>query len=535
MASGSGAQYPPSRGDHRYGSRSCGMLLTNDDVLGDAIPKHQQDPLRRACYSLLKLRAGAANKFPGSNPVSLNSDNLQSLKQTDYRVTWKSDGTRYMILINSGGCYLIDRSFNFRRVRMRFPLLQQANRGTTHNNSTLLDGEMVIDTDPKTLKQKRRYLAFDLMAINGVSVIESPFGERLKMLEEQVIRPRRNLQRNPYYNKYDLEPFGIEVKKFWLLSDINDLVNKFTPELSHDTDGLIFQGWNDRYVPFTHLGLLKWKPPEMNSVDFLFELDGTCKNPSLYLYEGGTKKFMRGNRVVMRNGDDAAKWLSSGSIIECSYYEEDVWCFMRVRKDKNTPNAFRTYESVMRSIKDNITEEVLLDRIRKIVHFTTTNTNAIRRSTGGGGGHGTWRPTTTHCKTSGISGHLTAKCHSSCANKGVGGVRKEWVPKVNNKIVQAAGKEANSGNEVAGEEVDDRVECILSSNSNETAVRIGVGRDGMVQSNVPSHVKARTYSGRFNRTGRKETLPKQVHISHSNPFSVLDSDPETSIHESLDE
>ncbi|KAI3883068.1 hypothetical protein MKW92_014076, partial [Papaver armeniacum] len=185
MASGSGAHYPPSRGDHRYGSRSGGVLLTNDDVLGDAIPKHQQDSLRRACYSLLKLRAGAASKFPGSNPVSLNSENLESLRKIDYRATWKADGTRYMMLINSGGCYLIDRSFNFRRVRMRFPLLQQPNRGTHNNNSTLLDGEMVIDTDPKTHKQKRRYLAFDLMAINGVSVIECPFGERLKMLEEQ--------------------------------------------------------------------------------------------------------------------------------------------------------------------------------------------------------------------------------------------------------------------------------------------------------------------------------------------------------------
>ncbi|KAI3883069.1 hypothetical protein MKW92_014077 [Papaver armeniacum] len=264
----------------------------------------------------------------------------------------------------------------------------------------------------------------------------------------------------------------------------------------------------------------------MNSVDFLYEqVDGTCEN--LYLYEGGMKKFLDGNRVVLSNGEDASEFLSSGNIIECSYYEENVWCFMRVRKDKDTPNAFRTYESVMRSIKDNITQEVLLDHIRKIVHSATT-TNEIRRSTGEG--HERWRPNTTPCKTSGPSGHLTGKCH---ANKGVG-VRKEWAPKLNNKVVQDAGvvqsqendKEANSGNEVAGLDHDDRVECILSSNSN---VR-------MVELNAPSSVSvtARTYSGRFNGTGRKESLPKQVSVSHSNPFSLLDSDPETSIHESLE-
>ncbi|AQK49449.1 mRNA capping enzyme family protein [Zea mays] len=31
-------------------------------------------------------------------------------------------------------------------------------------------------------------------------------------------------------------------------------------------------GWDDPYVTRTHEGLLKWKYPEMNSVDFLFEV-----------------------------------------------------------------------------------------------------------------------------------------------------------------------------------------------------------------------------------------------------------------------
>ena len=48
-------------------------------------------------------------------------DNLQLLRQRYYYATWKADGTRYMMLITMDGCYLIDRSFNFRRVQMRFP------------------------------------------------------------------------------------------------------------------------------------------------------------------------------------------------------------------------------------------------------------------------------------------------------------------------------------------------------------------------------------------------------------------------------
>jgi hypothetical protein len=37
---------------------------------------------------------------------------------------------------------------------------------------TLLDGEMIIDTLPDSQKQERRYLIYDMMAINSVSIIE---------------------------------------------------------------------------------------------------------------------------------------------------------------------------------------------------------------------------------------------------------------------------------------------------------------------------------------------------------------------------
>ncbi|MCL7033136.1 hypothetical protein MKW94_027506 [Papaver nudicaule] len=330
-----------------HGSRSGNVVvLTNDDVLGDAIPRQEQEFLRSKCYFLLRLN-GEPNRFPGSHPVSLDKKNLEYLGQTDrdYRVTWKADGTRYLMLLNSDGCYLIDRNFNFRKVQLRFPLAQ----GNGVHDLTLLDGEMVIDTHPETNKQVRRYLVFDVMSIDGESVIQRSFGERWEMLEQQVIGPR-DLESN---YRYELEPFGVEIKKFWLLSEITDLLEKFTPTLLHGADGLIFQAWTDKYVPFTHTELLKWKSHDMNSVDFLVKHTGS--NPSLYLNEKGRMKCMFGHKVVFRNGEDP------------SQLSEKIIDYMRVREDKSTPNAFSTYEKVKRSIDDNITEEVLLDHIREIV------------------------------------------------------------------------------------------------------------------------------------------------------------------------
>ncbi|KAK9290060.1 hypothetical protein L1049_008224 [Liquidambar formosana] len=350
------------------------VVMTNDDVLGDSIPFDQQESLRQFCYQSLKLAVGVRgnSQFPGSHPVSLNRDNLQLLRQRYYYATWKADGTRYMMLITVDGCYLIDRNFCFRRVQMRFPC-KHTNEGLAEktHHFTLLDGEMIIDTMPDSQKQERRYLIYDMMAINQVSVIERPFNERWKMLEKEVIEPRnyerQNIyqSRNPYY-RYDLEPFRVRRKDFWLLSTVTKLLKEFIPRLSHDADGLIFQGWDDPYVPRTHEGLLKWKYPEMNSVDFLFEMDNDRQ--LLYLYERGKKKLMEGNRVVFKDDSDPASY--SGKIVECSWdSEEDVWVCMRIRTDKSTPNDFNTYKKVMRSIRDNITEDILLNEISEIIRL----------------------------------------------------------------------------------------------------------------------------------------------------------------------
>ncbi|XP_035544420.1 mRNA-capping enzyme-like isoform X1 [Juglans regia] len=353
------------------------VVMTNDDILGDEIPRDQQDEMRRFCYQTLKLGVGARGnaQFPGSHPVSLDRDNLQLLRQRYYYATWKADGTRYMMLITIDGCYLIDRSFNFRRVQMRFPC-RNTNDGLadkTHH-FTLLDGEMIIDTLPDSQKQERRYLIYDMMAINQVSVIERPFYERWKMLEKEVIElrnyERHNIYqcRNPYY-RYDLEPFRVRRKDFWLLSTVTKLLKEFIPRLSHTADGLIFQGWDDPYVPRTHEGLLKWKYPEMNSVDFLFEIEDDNRQ-LLFLYERGKKKLIegKGSRVAFRDGSEPS--LYSGKIIECSWdSEEEEWVCMRIRPDKSTPNAFNTYMKVMRSIKDNITQEVLLNEIDEIIRL----------------------------------------------------------------------------------------------------------------------------------------------------------------------
>ncbi|CAO2824136.1 unnamed protein product [Amaranthus hypochondriacus] len=143
--------------------------MTNDDVLGDKIPVQQEHQLRILCCGILKVKGLS---FPGSHPVSLSRKNLELLRQRYYYATWKADGTRYMMLLCRDGAYLVDRCFNFRRVQMKFPRKNM----TELHHFTLLDGEMIIDT-VSPHKQERRYLIYDLIAINCVSLAEVGYSQ----------------------------------------------------------------------------------------------------------------------------------------------------------------------------------------------------------------------------------------------------------------------------------------------------------------------------------------------------------------------
>nr|GMD43389.1 mRNA-capping enzyme-like isoform X1 [Ipomoea batatas] len=230
---------------------------------------------------------------------------------------------------------------------------------------------MIIDTLPDTQKQERRYLIYDMMALNHMPIVDRPFYERWKMIEKEIIEPRNSERqriiqsRNPYY-RYELEPFRVRRKDFWLLSAVTKLLKEFIPKLSHDADGLVFQGWDDPYVPRTHEGLLKWKYAEMNSVDFLFEIRDDRE--LLFLNDGKNLKLMDGNTVVFPDCSDPSVY--SGKIIECSWNSDNQeWVCMRVRIDKGTPNDYHTYRKVLKSITDNITEDVLLNEIHEIIQL----------------------------------------------------------------------------------------------------------------------------------------------------------------------
>ncbi|KRT78546.1 hypothetical protein AMK59_7819, partial [Oryctes borbonicus] len=297
--------------------------------------------------------------FPGSQPVSMDVHNIQLLHQKPYRVSWKADGTRYMMLIDGEDeVYLFDRDHNIFKVNgLRFPHRKDLHR---HLKDTLIDGEMVIDK----VKDENipRYLAYDIIKFEGQDVAKMPFDPtRLSCTENEIIKPRHQAMEAGYINKSS-EPFSVRKKDFWHITQAKSLLGeKFAKALSHEPDGLIFQPSKEPYKAGRCDDVLKWKPLDMNSIDFRLKIvkeegAGIVARKVGHLYVGQLDAPFAKMKYTTALQD------LDNKIVECKF-EENQWKFMRERTDKSFPNSFTTAKAVCGSIQDPITKEKLLQFI----------------------------------------------------------------------------------------------------------------------------------------------------------------------------
>ncbi|XP_034938933.1 mRNA-capping enzyme-like [Chelonus insularis] len=301
------------------------------------------------------------NGFPGSQPVSMDWENIVLLNIKPYRVSWKADGTRYMMLIQADNeVFFIDRDNSVFQVSgLVFPHPRDLSRNL---KDTLLDGEMVIDKANGT--EYPRYLVYDVIMYDGNDVSKkSFFPDRYTIIEREVMGGRyRALKESRIYREQ--EPFSVRQKQFWDITQVNSLLSeKFTKQLGHEPDGLIFQPSKEPYISGTAAEVLKWKPLSLNSVDFKLKIVvesgmGIVPRKIGHLYVGGLKKPFDYIKITTEIKD------LNNKIIECKF-ENGHWVFMRQRTDKSFPNSFTTAQSVCQSIRAPVTSEDLCDYIEK--------------------------------------------------------------------------------------------------------------------------------------------------------------------------
>ncbi|XP_040839689.1 mRNA-capping enzyme isoform X1 [Ochotona curzoniae] len=295
--------------------------------------------------------------FPGAQPVSMDKQNIKLLEQKPYKVSWKADGTRYMMLIDgTNEVFMIDRDNSvFHVSNLEFPFRKDLR---IHLSNTLLDGEMIIDR--VNGQAVPRYLIYDIIKFNAQPVGDCDFNIRLQCIEREIINPRHEKMKTGLIDKTQ-EPFSVRNKPFFDIHTSRKLLEgNFAKEVSHEMDGLIFQPIG-KYKPGRCDDILKWKPPSLNSVDFRLKItrmggEGLLPQNFGLLYVGGYERPFAQIKVTkeLKQYDN--------KIIECKF-ENNSWVFMRQRTDKSFPNAYNTAMAVCNSISNPVTKEMLFEFI----------------------------------------------------------------------------------------------------------------------------------------------------------------------------
>lgn len=417
------------------------MLPHLEKVKGDELKQLQKRTM------ILMQQDDEPSKFPGAQPVSFERRHLTpaepgmrpgpSLIAHPYFAAEKTDGVRYMFLVLAGkGAFTIDRNFDMRRLPpMRFPTRQDANASL---DATLLDGELIAERGgtgcpardaagnkrPRTDEgegdgaQKKppprlRFLAYDACRVAGRALCDEPLRERLMAVRREVLSPRYKLAATEPSAFAD-EPFTVELKDFFELGHLPHIFSHVATappdstdgmlyafqdpirNLSHGNDGIIFTPARDPYRPYTCPSLLKWKPANMNSVDFKLQTkwrkqSGFDRPQPRFFLCVATQGIIEPFCWITFNETDFARFASDphadSRIVECVYdpswrtveynpndFDEKTWDnprvvpggwrYERIREDKKLPNDKNTVSSIFNSVRDGVTAPELLHTLR---------------------------------------------------------------------------------------------------------------------------------------------------------------------------
>lgn len=211
--------------------------------------------------------------FIGAQPETLHFEHLHKINNNNYAVTDKADGERTLMFINSyGWIYFIDN--NCKNV-------MKTNIKSTSSNSILIDGELV-----KT-KSSLNFWAFDIIFYKGTD---------LRKAENANLLERLNLIKSLNISSLNTEQYKFNLKKYVFgnislgISILNEKYRNVSEE-SYSKDGYIFTPINENYPENRKWkNLLKWKPSELNTIDFWVEKDPGVKNGYLlYINDPSSK------------------------------------------------------------------------------------------------------------------------------------------------------------------------------------------------------------------------------------------------------
>lgn len=330
-----------------------------------------------------------APHLPVDNPVSLDRSNIDLLRQQEYTVSFKADGTRFVLVLSTFRgrplATMIDRAGQV------FTLFVTA-QATHYASTSVFDGELCKCVDAPGSYD---YLVFNALVDQGAVLRDKPYRMRLMHVannfsgEPATVHQRQRLQSFIFAKSHRLHMIRKEHDD---AKNTRAMVRSVIPR--YKIDGIVLTPSNRGVRPGRDEMLLKHK--SANSIDITIQVPGDVAHGEadygLYVDNNGglirladvvqvplffdstnCKEFrhiQQGAAVYLRELDNQDSKYSHVVEMDCKFKKHPIsgaqilhLTFVRFRPDKDGPNNADTVNRTLRTILDN----VLIDEIYDIL------------------------------------------------------------------------------------------------------------------------------------------------------------------------
>lgn len=285
--------------------------------------------------------------FIGAQPETLHHRTLNRLGNGQFAVSPKYDGERALLLISDNKeVYFVNRKLAMKATGIFT---------TGKDSGTLLDVEKVHNV----------FYVFDIIYYRGQNLREETINYLLRSQLAAKVTKRINSARIVMKPVYSNSTTGNNLRQAIVQQEkAQQEANAVAVAVAIATDGFIFTPIDDNYpLKARAPRILKWKPADMNSIDFLVQV-----------IDGSTWKLL-----VANSNADIAKSLTvfapapsttslsclptfavDNQIVECTWdYDRNEFILWRPRGDKTRPN----HESVALDVWESIKKVLTIDDV----------------------------------------------------------------------------------------------------------------------------------------------------------------------------
>ena len=408
--------------------------------------------------------------FPGLQVINITRNQLNYFSHWPERflLCEKSDGVRYLLIQYHGGvCHLIGRNLEFFEIKylIKLPTSYDIRYQSDWDIEYLLDGELVLDNVNETVDKsehiyvggkpkKLNFLVFDAVVVKGKNIGNLAFRKRLSILsdvikeyeilkfqqsrcEEFIKTFNEKIEKDSFINTQKLLNYNrgcfinprskskitisIYMKDYFNFNQV-ETIDKLKKYLPHHNDGIIINVDDYPYYSGQSCEIYKWKPLEMNTIDFEVKYNEKIKRYILYtegknglipveilcfaskeeknnftqnfnkiIVDGEKKNLVEcfydnklNNSEVLVNNYNLSKRKfdlknSSEDSVTISNYIENFnnnipkninnlnggWRFMRYRNDKKKANFIKVYTNILICIQENVQLSEIIDTVKK--------------------------------------------------------------------------------------------------------------------------------------------------------------------------